>query len=109
MIGSDYSDGIQGVGPVLGLEILSEFSSANEESFEILVKFRDWWEEIQTKSADVFSGSKLKEKLRKLKLRPGTYKLKMFAAHITPVYATNCNILSLCYFVFIRISEQSCL
>lgn len=71
MIGSDYSDGIQGVGPVLGLEILSEFSSANEESFDILVKFRDWWEEIQPKSADIFSGSKLKEKLRKLKLRPG--------------------------------------
>lgn len=71
MIGSDYSDGIQGVGPVLALEILSEFAQRNVESFQILVQFKEWWDEIQTKPLDFFSGSKLKEKLRKLKLRPG--------------------------------------
>ncbi|CAL8127020.1 unnamed protein product [Orchesella dallaii] len=74
LVGSDYSDGIQGVGPVLGLEILSEFLSSDDDSFEMLIKFREWWEEIQHKKAEVFAGSKIKEKLRKLKLRPGMRK-----------------------------------
>lgn len=72
MIGCDYSEGIQGVGPVLGLEILSEFSSASVlDDFQTLVKFKEWWDQIQGKAPDLFSGSKLKEKLRKLKLHPG--------------------------------------
>lgn len=71
LIGSDFSDGIQGVGPVVALEILSEFTAANLESFETLVRFREWWDKIQITPSEVFAGSKIKEKLRKLKLRPG--------------------------------------
>jgi DNA excision repair protein ERCC-5 len=40
LLGSDYTEGISGIGPVTALEILTEFSSLEE--------FRDWWTQIQT-------------------------------------------------------------
>ncbi|KAI9797695.1 MAG: DNA repair protein rad2 [Piccolia ochrophora] len=43
LLGSDYTDGIPGVGPVTALEILSEFNSDNG-----LEDFRDWWQAVQT-------------------------------------------------------------
>ncbi|GES61402.1 single-stranded DNA endonuclease [Aspergillus terreus] len=39
LLGSDYTEGIPGVGPVTALEILTEFSSLEE--------FRDWWSQVQ--------------------------------------------------------------
>ncbi|KAL1846898.1 DNA repair protein rad2 [Paecilomyces lecythidis] len=39
LLGSDYTEGISGVGPVTALEILTEFSSLEE--------FRDWWTQVQ--------------------------------------------------------------
>ncbi|GAD94986.1 DNA excision repair protein Rad2 [Paecilomyces variotii No. 5] len=39
LLGSDYTEGIPGVGPVTALEILTEFSSLEE--------FRDWWTQVQ--------------------------------------------------------------
>lgn len=40
LLGSDYTEGIPGVGPVTALEILTEFSTLEE--------FREWWTQIQT-------------------------------------------------------------
>ncbi|KAF7594772.1 DNA repair protein rad2 [Aspergillus hancockii] len=39
LLGSDYTEGIPGIGPVTALEILTEFSSLEE--------FRDWWTQVQ--------------------------------------------------------------
>ncbi|KAL4891772.1 hypothetical protein BDV59DRAFT_181715 [Aspergillus ambiguus] len=39
LLGSDYTEGIPGIGPVSALEILTEFSSLEE--------FRDWWSQVQ--------------------------------------------------------------
>jgi len=39
LLGSDYTEGIPGIGPVTALEILTEFSGLEE--------FRDWWTQVQ--------------------------------------------------------------
>lgn len=59
LLGSDYTEGLPGVGPVSALEILSEFPS--------LSQFRDWWEGVQMntipKSEDV--GNPFRRKFRR--------------------------------------------
>ncbi|KAL4941396.1 hypothetical protein BDV06DRAFT_194554 [Aspergillus oleicola] len=40
LLGSDYTEGIPGIGPVTALEILTEFGTLEE--------FRDWWTQVQT-------------------------------------------------------------
>jgi 5'-3' exonuclease len=42
LLGSDYTEGLVGVGPVLAMEILSLFSSRDG-----LLRFRDWWSKVQ--------------------------------------------------------------
>lgn len=42
LLGSDYTDGLEGVGPVLAMEILSNF-----DGDDALVKFREWWMKVQ--------------------------------------------------------------
>lgn len=56
LLGSDYTEGIPGIGPVTAVEILSEFPGRDG-----LVNFRDWWTEVQTnlhrsKEADAAAG-----------------------------------------------------
>jgi len=71
LTGSDYTDGVDGVGPVTALEILSEFLSDNALSFESLMKFRDWWNIAKAGNDTYKAENKLREKFRKLNLRAG--------------------------------------
>lgn len=43
LLGSDYTDGLEGVGPVLAMEILGNF-----EGEDALIRFREWWMKVQT-------------------------------------------------------------
>lgn len=62
LLGSDYTEGLQGVGPVTAVEILSEFPGK-----EGLEAFCDWWKDVQInqrpKEAD--AGSTFRKKFRK--------------------------------------------
>lgn len=42
LLGSDYTEGLPGVGPVAGRELLEEFPGKNG-----LVRFREWWDRVQ--------------------------------------------------------------
>lgn len=43
LLGSDYVDGLPGVGPVVAMELLKEFPGSDG-----LHKFKDWWVRVQT-------------------------------------------------------------
>jgi DNA excision repair protein ERCC-5 len=62
LLGSDYTEGIPGVGPVTAVEILSEFPGKDG-----LAAFKDWWQDVQNrgrpKEAD--ADSPFRRKFRK--------------------------------------------
>lgn len=43
LLGSDYTDGLPGVGPVVAMELLTEFTEIDG-----LHKFREWWRKVQS-------------------------------------------------------------
>jgi DNA excision repair protein ERCC-5 len=43
LLGSDYVEGLAGVGPVVAMELLKEFSGDDS-----LHRFRDWWQRVQS-------------------------------------------------------------
>ena len=59
LLGSDYTEGLPGIGPVSALEILSDFPTLND--------FKDWWSKVQmneiTKADD--AGNPFRRKFRK--------------------------------------------
>ena len=79
LTGSDYTDGVEGVGGVTAFEFLHEF---NVNGIEGLERLRGWWE----KSAKVPHGesfkavgsSKVKNRLRQLSLSEGRLPLRNF-------------------------------
>ncbi|XP_074522009.1 DNA excision repair protein ERCC-5 homolog [Halichoeres trimaculatus] len=70
LLGSDYTEGVPGVGYVTGMEILNEFPGPG---LEPLIQFSKWWSEAQEKKRLVSDprDTKVKNKLRGLKLQPG--------------------------------------
>uniref|UniRef100_A0A8C2KED1 Excision repair cross-complementation group 5 n=1 Tax=Cyprinus carpio TaxID=7962 RepID=A0A8C2KED1_CYPCA len=83
LLGSDYTEGIPGVGYVTGMEILNEFPGAG---LEPLVQLSEWWTEAQEnkKLAANPKDTKVKKKLRKLQLHPGFPNPAVAEAYLQP-------------------------
>ncbi|KAK2009570.1 DNA excision repair protein [Colletotrichum eremochloae] len=62
LLGSDYTEGLPGVGPVTAVEILSEFPGKDG-----LEKFKEWWQDVQMNSRpkEADAGSSFRRKFRK--------------------------------------------
>ncbi|KAG5261604.1 hypothetical protein AALO_G00286230 [Alosa alosa] len=83
LLGSDYTEGIPGVGYVTGMEILNEFPGT---AMEPLMQFSKWWAEAQQNKKLVSNpkDTKVKRKLRGLKLHPGFPNPAVAQAYLHP-------------------------
>ncbi|KAJ4315559.1 DNA repair protein rad2 [Fusarium piperis] len=86
LLGSDYTEGLPGVGPVTAVEILSEFPGKSG-----LEDFRDWWKEVQSQSRpkEADASSPFRKKFRrsqgtKLFLPPGFPSPAVYDAYLNP-------------------------
>lgn len=87
LLGSDYTEGLPGVGPVTALEILSEFPNGQSGG---LVEFKEWWTRVQMgappsdpdKSSDF--RRKFRKKSAKLFLPPVFPDLRVDVAYLQP-------------------------
>ncbi|WZH40286.1 Dna excision repair ercc-5 [Fusarium acuminatum] len=86
LLGSDYTEGLPGVGPVTALEILSEFPGKDG-----LEKFREWWKSVQsqTRPKDADVSTPFRKKFRKsqgtkLFLPPGFPSPAVYDAYLHP-------------------------
>ncbi|KAH8930195.1 PIN domain-like protein [Atractiella rhizophila] len=62
-LGSDYTEGIKGIGPVMGMELLKEFEGEHG-----VVDFRRWWTKVQTgRDTEEDTDSKFKKRFKRLK------------------------------------------
>lgn len=81
LLGSDYTEGIPGIGPVTALEIITEFSSLEE--------FRDWWTKIQTGAGNAGDQhaalyKKFRKTISKIFLPPSFPDSRVEAAYFEP-------------------------
>ncbi|KAJ5095838.1 XPG/RAD2 endonuclease [Penicillium alfredii] len=81
LLGSDYTEGIPGIGPVTALEILTEFTSLEE--------FRDWWTQIQMginipDDVHLAFRKKFRKKASKIFLPPAFPDARVAAAYLEP-------------------------
>ncbi|ROV99332.1 hypothetical protein VSDG_04009 [Cytospora chrysosperma] len=87
LLGSDYTEGLSGIGPVTALEILSEFPGKDG-----LVDFKRWWTEVQQnpnrpKESDAQSAFRRKfrkSQATKLFLSPGFPSPAVYDAYLEP-------------------------
>ncbi|XP_034418122.1 DNA repair protein complementing XP-G cells [Cyclopterus lumpus] len=93
LLGSDYTEGVPGVGCVTGMEILNEFPGSG---LEPLTQFREWWSEVQEKKRLVANprDTKVKKKLRDLKLYPGFPNPAVAQAYLQPAVDQTDNVFS---------------
>ena len=80
MTGSDYTEGLENVGPVTAMEILAEFPGNGMEPLE---KFKSWWEECQSQA--IKPGNQTRSKLRKLEIPKSFPTLRVYNAYMAPV------------------------
>lgn len=81
LLGSDYTEGIPGIGPVTALEIVTEFSSLEE--------FRDWWTQVQmggnnADDAHAAFRKKFRKKAAKMFLPPSFPDTRVDTAYLEP-------------------------
>ncbi|KAM9366796.1 DNA excision repair protein ERCC-5 homolog [Symphorus nematophorus] len=83
LLGSDYTEGVPGVGYVTGMEILNEFPGPG---LEPLIQFSQWWSEAQENKRLTANprDTKVKKKLRSLKLHPGFPSPVVAQAYLEP-------------------------
>jgi DNA excision repair protein ERCC-5 len=84
LLGSDYTEGLPGIGPVTAVEIISEFPSPNG-----LEDFKTWWTETQTRPKDADTSTPFRKKFRraqgtKLFLPPGFPSPSVTDAYMKP-------------------------
>ncbi|RWS10041.1 DNA repair protein complementing XP-G cells-like protein [Dinothrombium tinctorium] len=79
LTGSDYTDGIEGIGAVTAVEILSEFKG---EGLEPLENFKSWWDSKQGK--DKSPGNKTRAKFIKFSLEESFPNKVVFNAYMNP-------------------------
>lgn len=117
LVGSDYTCGIQGVGPVTALEIVAAFHTNSEpdpvqSTLKGLSKFKDWWTAGRPHQSNRLR--LLDKKLKNVNFLDGTFDLKepitfnlvlSHHMHMEPVYTMQCLSLK---FEFTRFSKQSC-
>ncbi|KAF9485169.1 PIN domain-like protein [Pholiota conissans] len=61
LLGSDYTEGLLGIGPVVAMELLKEFPG-----FDGLFKFKAWWSRVQSgKDKEEESSSKFRKQFKK--------------------------------------------
>ncbi|CAG7993142.1 unnamed protein product [Penicillium salamii] len=81
LLGSDYTEGIPGIGPVTALEIVTEFSNLEE--------FRDWWAKVQMGANDpddihLAFRKKFRKKASKIFLPPSFPDTRVDDAYLEP-------------------------
>ncbi|XP_060587339.1 DNA excision repair protein ERCC-5 homolog [Ruditapes philippinarum] len=82
LCGSDYTEGIRGVGPVTAMEILAKFQGKGLESLQ---KLKSWWEDAQKDVRISVTTSKLLTKLRELDISEGFPNTQVVEAYLSPV------------------------
>lgn len=95
LVGSDYTTGVQGIGPVTALEILAAFPSATKPTeFQLshsqllsgLAEFRKWYLGKETKGP---SRTTLRKKLRNIVLSENFPSLNVLQAYLDPQVETS--------------------
>eukprot|EP00062_Callorhinchus_milii_P007257 gi/632949190/ref/XP_007890007.1/ PREDICTED: DNA repair protein complementing XP-G cells [Callorhinchus milii] len=83
LLGSDYTEGIATVGYVTGMELLNEFLGPGQQP---LIQLRDWWNEAQNNKRlqSNPNDTKVKKKLRELKISPGFPNAAVAEAYLKP-------------------------
>lgn len=81
LVGSDYTTGLSGIGPVTALEILAAFPSENENLLQGLTNFYSWIENGKTAGPGKTS---LRNKLQNLKIQKGFPSQAVVQAYLAP-------------------------